>query len=394
MTTSPETADPLAADLDAAVLQRYSQGATAPEAALCCPTEYDPTLLEVIPEEVIAKDYGCGDPSRHLAAGETVVDLGSGTGKICFIAAQVVGPEGRVIGVDMNDDMLAVARSAQPDVAAKIGYDNVTFLKGRIEDLATDVEAVDRRLGGRPVASAADLDALQRDLARQRTEAPLIADDSVDVVVSNCVLNLVMQERKQQLFAEIFRVLRRGGRAVISDIVSDEVVPAHLQRDPALWSGCVSGAFQERGFLRAFEQAGFHGVELLERAEQPWQVIEGIEFRSVTVQAWKGKQGPCYEHNQAVIYTGPWKAVVDDDGHTLQRGERMAVCAKTHALLTSGPYADQVVGVSPRVAVPADDTTPFPCSGDRVRDPRETKGEAYRETTAADECCEPDGSCC
>lgn len=102
--------------------------------------EYDRRYLEIIPQEVIEKDYGCGDPSRHLRAGETVLDLGSGTGKFCFIAAQVVGPTGRVIGVDMTDDMLEVARRNAPVIAKRLGYANVEFRKGRIQDLGRDLE--------------------------------------------------------------------------------------------------------------------------------------------------------------------------------------------------------------------------------------------------------------
>ena len=97
---------------------------------------YDPSLLKVIPQEVIERDYGCGDPSKYLREGETVLDLGSGTGKICFIAAQIVGPKGKVIGVDMTDEMLEVARRNAPVVAERIGYANVEFRKGRIQDLA------------------------------------------------------------------------------------------------------------------------------------------------------------------------------------------------------------------------------------------------------------------
>src|SRR5688572_10985302 len=105
--------------IEIAVKERYAAGAHAAEAALCCPVDYDPTYLQVIPQEVIDRDYGCGDPSRYVRPGETVLDLGSGTGKICFIAAQVVGQFGRIIGVDMTDEMLAVARRNAPLVAAR-----------------------------------------------------------------------------------------------------------------------------------------------------------------------------------------------------------------------------------------------------------------------------------
>src|SRR3982751_4094780 len=124
---------------ETAVRERYAGCATTSEAKLCCPVDYNPEFLKVIPQEVIERDYGCGDPSKHLREGETVLDLGSGTGKICFIAAQVVGPNGKVIGVDMTDEMLDVARKHAPIVAERIRYDNVEFRKGRIQDLALDV---------------------------------------------------------------------------------------------------------------------------------------------------------------------------------------------------------------------------------------------------------------
>src|ERR1700712_647569 len=107
---------------ETAVRDRYAAGAHQAEAKLCCPVDYNPEYLKVIPQEVIDRDYGCGDPSKHLREGETVLDLGSGTGKICFIAAQVVGPKGKVIGVDMTDEMLSVARTNAPIVAKGIGY--------------------------------------------------------------------------------------------------------------------------------------------------------------------------------------------------------------------------------------------------------------------------------
>ena len=277
-----------AINAETAVRERYAAGAKTAEAKLCCPVEYEPGYLKVIPQEVIDRDYGCGDPSRYLREGETVLDLGSGSGKICFIAAQIVGSKGKVIGIDMTDEMLEVARRNAPIVAERLGYANFDFRKGRIQDLALDLEKLDEELKARPITDAASFlraDELAQEL---RVKHPLVASDSVDVVVSNCVLNLVEPKSKRQLFEEIFRVLKKGGRAVISDIASDEEVPEHLQNDPELWSGCISGALTEEGFLQAFSDAGFYGIQILKRDEKPWQTVEGIEFRSVTVEAFKG----------------------------------------------------------------------------------------------------------
>lgn len=379
-----------------AVRTRYSGAALALEPELCCPVDYEPALLEALPPEVVSRDYGCGDPSRHLRPGETVLDLGAGAGKIYFIASQIVGPQGRVIGVDMNDEMLALARRSAPAVAARVGYANVAFHKARIQDLALDLERADAVLAAEPVTSSDGLDRAGRALARMRIESPLVAGDSVDVVVSNCVLNLVAPEDKPRLFAEIFRVLRRGGRAVISDIVSDEDVPLRLRRDPDLWSGCISGALREDEFLEAFETAGFHGITMASRASEPWRTVEGIEFRSVTVIAWKGTQGPCLDRKQAVIYRGPFREVIDDDGHVLRRGVRTAVCEKTFNLYAGESYRGAFELVEPRVPVPAGEAEPFPCTAGALRrDPRETKGEDYRVTTeAVGPACTPGSGCC
>lgn len=376
------------------VRERYARGAVQREAELCCPVDYDSRYLAAIPDEVLERDYGCGDPSRHLRPGETVLDLGSGTGKICFIASQVVGAEGRVIGIDMTPEMLAVARRAAPVVARRLGFGNVEFRRGRIQDLALDLDRLDAELEARPVRSSDDLLAAERLAERLRREAPLVEDASVDVVVSNCVLNLVESGDKRRLFDEIFRVLRRGGRAVVSDIVADEPVPAHLQADPELWSGCISGALTEDGFLAEFERAGFHGIRILERPASPWRAVEGIEFRALTVEAFKGKQGPCFEHLQAVIYKGPFKEVLDDDGHRLVRGQRIAVCAKTFALYSQAPYAGQFDLVEPRVPIASGEAAPFDCTRTALRSPRETKGLDYEATTAPSApCCGPDGCC-
>lgn len=380
-------------EVESVVKDRYRQGAQERVADLCCPVDYDPRYLAIIPDEVLERDYGCGDPSRHLREGETVLDLGSGTGKICFIAAQVVGPKGRVIGVDMTDEMLEVARRNAPAVADRLGFANVEFRRGRIQDLGLDFDLLDQELAREPVASAEGLLRATSLADRLRRTRPLIAGDSVDVVVSNCVLNLVDGQEKPRLFQELYRVLRNGGRAVISDIVSDETVPAELQQDPELWSGCISGAMTETGFLEAFEAAGFHGIRILERQREPWRTVGGIEFRSVTVEAFKGKAGICLERRQAVIYKGPFREVVDDDNHRMRRGERYAVCDKTFHLYQREPYRSSFEFIEPLDEVPLETAQPFDCSRTSLRHPRESKGQDYQVTTEAKACCEP-GSCC
>ncbi len=384
--------------VEEAVRDRYSRGAVIVEPGLCCPAAYDPSLLQYIPREVLERDYGCGDPTRYLRSGETLLDLGSGAGKACFIASQVVGPSGRVVGVDMNDEMLAVARRNAPEVARRLGYANVEFRKGKIQDLALDLGKLGAWLEKNPVQTASDLARLESTMQHLRTTETLIPEGSIDIVVSNCVLNLVRPEDKQKLFAEIFRVLRCRGRAVVSDIVTDEDVPDHLKADPELWSGCISGAFREDLFLEAFEQAGFYGICLLDRQQDPWRTVEGIEFRSVTVAAYKGKEGRCWDQKHAVVYRGPFRRVADDDGHVLERGIRTAVCEKTYRIYSQDPYRSHFELVPPRVLIPLEEAPPFPCAGGTLRrHPKETKGEDYRVTTEARTCGTGDnskGGCC
>lgn len=383
-----------ALDVEHAVRNRYSAAAQEVEATLCCPVDYDAKYLEVLPQELLDRDYGCGDPSKYVGRGDTVLDLGSGGGKICYIASQVVGPEGRVIGVDVNDEMLGLARQFQGQVADAIGHQNTEFHKGRIQDLALDMDRFEAYLADNPIQGSNDWLRAEAYAQELRSNEPMIADDSVDVIVSNCVLNLVDPVGRQQLFAEMFRVLKRGGRAVISDIVSDEVVPDALKADAELWSGCISGAFVEDEFLKEFEDQGFYGVEIIARQEEPWATVEGIEFRSVTVRAYKGKEGPCRELNQAVIYNGPWQSVTDDDGNELRRGERMAVCGKTFEIYTRPPYASHVTPVPPYEAVSAKEAPAFDCSRSRVRPASETKAKKAKLTQLpVADCCGSEGGC-
>ena len=154
------------ADVRDDVQERYTAGANAVEAALCCPIDYDPQYLKIIPQDVLDRDYGCGDPSRYVREGDTVLDLGSGGGKICFIASQIVGPEGKVIGVDMTDDMLELARSNAPVIAERVGYANVEFKRGHIEDLKLDLDALNEWLAANPVSDARGMEAMEAEILR------------------------------------------------------------------------------------------------------------------------------------------------------------------------------------------------------------------------------------
>jgi len=366
------------------VRERYSEGAKEVQAALCCPVDYDADLLKMLPSEIVEKDYGCGDPSRYVREGDVVLDLGSGSGKICYMAAQLVGKRGQVIGVDMNDDMLALARKYAPMMADKLGGQRVRFVKGHIQDLALDVAALEEHLRQHPVSSAHELEVLQHWQQQQRVDTPLIADNSVDLVISNCVLNLVAESDKRQLVREIFRVVKPGGRVAISDIVSDEVIPEAMKKDPELWSGCISGAFQEQEFLQAFCDAGFLAVSYDKWDGQPWRVIDGVEFRSVTLTAVKGSGQACLDIGQAVIYRGPYKSITDDEGHVFPRGERMAVCERTFKFLMEGPLKNDFIGINPSAA-----RTPVPwCApAGTLRPAQETKGAAHSGTSCGSAGC-------
>ena len=372
------------AQVETKVSQRYAEGAKERQEALCCPVDYDASLLKLLPQEIIDRDYGCGDPSRYVREGDTVLDLGSGGGKICYMAAQLVGNEGKIIGVDMTDEMLALARKHQAQMAVKIGGDRVQFLKGYIQDLALDVEAMDAFLTANPIQSNESLQQFEQWKSRQREERPLVASNSIDLVVSNCVLNLVVEADRKQMLSEIFRVLRPGGRVAISDIVSDDLVPQHLQENEELWTGCISGAFQEKQFAQAFLDAGFVLVNYDKWDQKPWQVVEGIEFRSVTLMAVKPSSDVGMDIGQAIIYKGPYSEVRDDEGYIYPRGERIAISERTFKFLTEGPQKDDFIGVNPAAPKPAEI---FCAPAGTLRPASETKGGEHSSSAAGGSCC-------
>ena len=306
------------------VREFYGDAAEKPQAELCCPVQPAAEDLAHIPKEVVERFYGCGSPvtAASLVAGESMVDLGSGAGIDCFIAARQVGPEGHVYGVDMTDQMLSVARECQPKVADALGYDVVEFRQGFLEEIPVD-------------------------------------DAAVEVVTSNCVINLSTD--KPRVFREIWRVLNDHGRLVVADIVAEDEVPPRMRADGQLWGECISGALTEEAFLAGVEKAGFYGVSVLEKTF--WREVEGCKFYSVTVRGYKfEKTAACQFIGQQAIYLGPQKAVVDEEGHLFPRGEAVEVCTDTAAKLSRAPYAgsfsivDGPNGVRDVTARPDDDT--------------------------------------
>jgi radical SAM protein with 4Fe4S-binding SPASM domain len=312
----------------AAVRDFYGNAAQKPQEELCCPVRPDPEDLAHIPPEVVERFYGCGSPvsSALPQPGETLVDLGSGAGIDCFIAARRVGPAGRVFGIDMTEQMLGVALESQPKVAAALGYDNVEFRRGFLERIPLDA-------------------------------------GTAHIVTSNCVINL--SPDKPAVFREIWRVLQDHGRAVIADIVADTDVPPKMRADGQLWGECISGALSEDAFLAAFERAGFYGVAILKKTF--WREVEGTRFFSVTVRGFKfEKKAGCRYVGQWATYLGPMKAVVDEEGHLFPRGIPIEVCTDTAAKLRGGPYASSFAvadGLDSRVEITSGDESCTPGSG-------------------------------
>lgn len=236
------------------VKKKFSKAANAPVADYYCPTGYSPEDLAHIPDEVLQVSYGCGNPAAlaDIKEGETIVDLGAGGGIDCFIAAKKLGSRGKVIGIDMTDEMIEKATGNAAKVAEVLGYNSVEFRQGNIMELPVE-------------------------------------DNSVDLVISNCVINLT--EDKTKVLDEIYRILKPGGRFIISDIVSDKPVPGYLKRDKELWNACLSGALTDRRFKEAAERAGFPDVEL--KRNYLYKKVEYIEFYSVTMKAVKPIRGNC-----------------------------------------------------------------------------------------------------
>ena len=288
------------------VSDRYARAASTGE-QMCCPTSYNMADLQsFIPEEVLKISYGCGTPAglSTVSLGETVLDIGSGGGIDCFEASRLVGPTGRVIGIDMTETMLAIARKHAPLVAAKLGYasSNVEFRKGMADAI------------------------------------PVI-DGTVDLIISNCVINLAPDKRK--VFTEMFRVAKPGGRFTISDIVADQPVPQYLVHDAEKWGDCLSGALTLTDYIAGMAGAGFLGIHLVKAS--PWQAIDGIHFFSVTLTGYKLPASSPRSDIRYATLRGPFSRVVDELGKTYLRGIPQLITPDAMCLLSQAPLASHFV---------------------------------------------------
>jgi MoaA/NifB/PqqE/SkfB family radical SAM enzyme/SAM-dependent methyltransferase len=241
------------------------------------PVCYPEEAISHIPAKYRFRGYGCGSPvlDAGLRPGDTVLDLGCGAGVECFIAARLVGETGRVFGVDMLDAMLTLAEQGGQGVAINLGYRNLEFKKGFLEELP-------------------------------------IPAKSIDVVLSNCVINL--SKDKRQTCAEIFRVLKPGGRLVISDVVCETEPDAAVKNDEVLRGECIAGALTQRDLFGLLAESDFVAARVIKRF--PYRVVQGHQFFSMTYEARK----PASQKALRVMYRGPFAALVTDRGDILPVG--------------------------------------------------------------------------
>lgn len=290
------------------------------QTSACCSADSAPAhvraVLADIHDEVMARFYGCGTPIPDAVEGLTVLDLGSGTGRDCYVLSKLTGPTGHVIGVDMTDEQLAIARAHQSYHADKFGYaqSNVEFRKGYIEDLA----------------SAG------------------IADASIDLVVSNCVINL--SPDKPRVFRELFRVLKPGGEIYISDVFADRRIPDTLRHDPLLLGECLAGAMYIEDFRRLLRELGcldFRTVSaaaITQMSDRVRTRVGHIGFSSRTVRAFKlDLEDQCEDYGEVATYRGTIPEAphffVLDDHHRFEAHRPMLVCGNTSDMLRHTRFA-------------------------------------------------------
>ncbi|WP_321862771.1 arsinothricin biosynthesis methyltransferase ArsM [Pseudomonas paraveronii] len=284
----------------------------------CCSDAYGAQYLKNIPKRIIEANFGCGNPTKYVREGDVVLDLGSGAGLNCYVAAQIAGSKGAVFGIDINPSMLLIAREEANAFQKATDSAPLRFYKASASNLKVDQELAEERLRSEPCADWASWKNFEQFISDSSESKPLIDSQSVDLVISNCVINLVGETEKQNVFAEIFRVLKPGGRFAISDNVSDIAIPDELKRDTKLWSACYSGVLQEQDFYKQLQEVGLTGIKIEARNDASTKRIGSVRFYSVTVTGTK----PEVQSGKTVtvIYRGPGLELTGDSGRVYKRG--------------------------------------------------------------------------
>ncbi|MBC2579036.1 hypothetical protein [Clostridium sp. DJ247] len=239
-------------------------------------------------------------------------------------------------------------------------------------DLKTNPSLISNYLKENPTIDLSAYRTLQSIIEEQRKTTPLISDSSIDTVIVDIDINTLDSSRVNEVITEAFRVLEKGGKILIRMIIADE--PCDHLLSVSVKEYNLKTIPLEKEIINIMDQAGFHGIQFECRSELPVKVIGGVELREFVISAYKGKQGPCIDCGQSVIYRGPWKEVVDDDGHRYVRGERVAVCSKTYGVVNRNPYKDQFIYVPCYVEIPEESAQLFDCNTPKIRDIHVTKG--------------------
>lgn len=330
-------------------------------------------------------------PEDTISSGEKVVIIGATdpVGTICSVV-QSVENEGTVLVIDSDLTSLNESKKEIDQTVNK----NVQFLQAELDDFQTNSIVISEFLSDHPIQNISSYRSLQSVIEEQRTNNPLVADESVDVIIIDTCINGLPVFRIRKTLSEAFRVLRRGGRIVIKSILADEQVP-----DPFPYtseSKNLTYVPLEKEIMDFLEDTGFYGMKFIQRANFPIKVVKGVEFRSFIVDGYKGKQGICLDQGHAVIYRGPWSEVLDDDGHRYVRGDRVAVCSKTFNIVKQEPYKNEFMYIPPYVEIPKDQAPLFDCDTPQLREPSVTKGRksVFEVKSTNDDSCMTPGDCC
>jgi arsenite methyltransferase len=327
-------------------------------------------------------------PAHAISPGDSVVVIGCDDINILKNVANAATTKGSILVLE--PDNLDTLKSQALELEKDLGFNNWRFEQSTLDDLSTNQSFASQLLQERPIHSLQDHQNFVINIEAQCSEKPLVSDNSADVVLLNLAVNRLSISSVKKLLNQAFRVLRRGGKLIVLLLLTDEPLTAEIP--PILNHQDLSFIPLETEVMKLLEEAGYYGMQYLQRSSLPLRVVAGAEIHLFCVEAFKGKQGICLDRGHAVIYRGPWQAVSDDDGHRYVRGERVAVCEKTYEILKRSPYCDEFMTVPCYLEVPVDQAPLFDCNTPSLRDPQISKGQ--KTVFDQNSCCNPASSSC